>query len=1061
MARRKEESYVFDASAGTLKFAGHINQSDLLLVVNTTRGITLYNFNDPAKGATYSHNHDFDSDFPTSIDGTCTFTFEVDTSGMTSTDTRGIKFASPSPGTGGGGDDLLIMIEDERRGLVVRPFDVGLDAVERIRVSTPQSLIDADFEYGIQTTKWETTGTNRNAPAFYETSAAPLLVDTITSNGNADSSTNSLITVDFNASVASTTIPGIGQIISIQGTGDALVEGLFIVENASGGDGGTAEFRAKGIVPTTEPLLFSYTQVKKGGIYEYAGLNTSGYTVSPNSGIVTITFSDEHCLVPGSPIVVSDSTGGKQQFEGRFYVNQVENGTTINYDSGLSGITDTPSVNTTSVYVLNDAFVYHKPKDGGVQVGSGLAVHGAQAIRQTRRYFRYQSGKGVLFATGAVMAPSFNIEKFEIINAGTQFKITTGEQHGMQPGAGIQVENVKASDSSESSIMNSWFTIQDVTTNTMTVDAKTPINVGAGNTSTLTVDSFVGISTWSGSVIRTGMFDDTNGVFWEYNGINISVVKRSSTFNIAGLVTCTNGSTVVQTDTSITGNETYFNDELVAGQLVQMQGMPYLVISVEDNSRMIVSPKYRGVTQGAMRCSLVKNTRILQKNFNFDTLDGKGGSHYNLLLEGRRTRRMQMLGVQYSWYGAGHIDFMVRGPLGDWIVAHRIANNNVNQEAYMRSGNLPARYETINCSVLSPLTAAAGPTDNTLSITAGSSDNFPDPSTYGLDKNGNAYKEYVLLSSFQGTPGSKTLQHEIRSYTGKSGSTLTGIVTATSYTSIVNDVEQRFYGSGRIDFNNVRSGEASGDFTDTTSNGYGIAVGKGTLDSYTHPARTAAVLISTTCAPQFTHWGSSVVMDGGFDNDASLLFSYNRSNISGIEDGVTVPAFYFRGAPSASSTLAGDMGERELVNRSIIKLQSITVSPAAAFNSDPALECIGIINPISALDNTDLTDLNWESVNKISITGAGNYFQPSFAQVSTDARLPLEGQIVFRFFISQNEPTVFDLRDVRELQNSVFGGDRTFPDGPDVLCVLIRNTSTVAQANATASVILQWQEAQA
>ena len=226
------------------------------------------------------------------------------------------------------------------------------------------------------------------------------------------------------------------------------------------------------------------------------------------------------------------------------YVRQVENGTTINYDTGESGITDTPSLNTTSVYVLNDAFVYHKPKDGGVQVGSALAVHGAQAIRQTKRYFRYQSGKGILFATGAVLAPSFNIEKHEIINAGTQFRITTGEAHGMQPGAGIQVENVTASDSSESDIINSWFTIQDVTTKTMTVDADTAINVGGGSTSTLTVDSFVGITTWSGSVIRTGMMDDTNGVFWQFNGLNLEAVRRSSTFNIAGLVTCTNGSTV-------------------------------------------------------------------------------------------------------------------------------------------------------------------------------------------------------------------------------------------------------------------------------------------------------------------------------------------------------------------------------------------------------------------------------------------------------------------------------------------------------------------------------------
>jgi len=1047
MARRKEEAYVFDASAGTVKIAGHINQSDLLLIVNTTRGITLYNFNDPAKGATYSHNHDFDEDFPTSIDGTCTFTLEVDTSGMTSTDYRGIKFASPSPGSGGGGDDLLIMIEDERRGLVVRPFDVGLDAVERIRVSNPESLIDADFEYGIQTTKWETTGTNRNAPAFYETSQAPLAVTDISSEGSPPSGSFSLITITFDGTVSAGEVPAEGGIISVQGTGDFFAEGLFPVEQQLNTPL-RVTYRAKGIVPSDEQLLFSYTQVKTGGIYEYAGLNTSSYTTSANSGIVTVTFSDEHCLVPGSPIAVVDSTGGKQDFEGRYYVRQVENGTTINYDSGATpGVTDTPSLNTTSVYVLNDAFVYHKPKDGGVQVGSALAVHGAQCIRQTKRYFRYQSGKGILFATGAVLAPSFNIEKHEIINAGTQFKITTGEAHGMQPGAGIQVENVTASDSSESDIINSWFTIQDVTTKTMTVDAKTAIDVGAGNTSTLTVDSFVGISTWSGSVIRTGMFDDTNGVFWEFNGINLSVVKRSSTFNIAGLVTCTNGSTAVETDTGITNNETYFNDELVAGQIVQIQGMPYLVISVEDNSRMIISPKYRGVTQGAMRCSLVKNTRIPQKNFNFDTLDGKGGSHYNLLLEGRRTRRMQMFGIQYSWYGAGHIDYMVRGPLGDWIVAHRIANNNVNQEAYMRSGNLPARYETINCSVLSPLTAAAGDTDTTLSITAGSSDNFPDPSTYGLDKDGNPYLEYVLLSSFD---GGGVLNHEVRSYSGKSGTTLTGVTTATSYTSIVNDTEQRFYGGGTIDSGNLR----------------GLGANVGTLQSYSHPARTAAVLISTTCAPQFTHWGSSVVMDGGFDDDASLLFGYTSGNFT-LAAGETKTLLVLRPAPSASNTLSGAMGERELINRSVTDLISCSVVASTAGNNAQSApgEIIGILNPTS-FTTISPDDLTFSSVNSPTITvdtNTSKFFQPSFLQIAvpTESEIPLDGQVLFRFFFTQGANR-FELDNVRELITSVFGGDKVYPDGPDTLVVVARNLGNVANQDLdTLSFNFEWLEAQA
>jgi hypothetical protein len=36
-----------------------------------------------------------------------------------------------------------------------RPYDFGTDAIERQRVSLGQSLIDADFEYGLQATKWQ------------------------------------------------------------------------------------------------------------------------------------------------------------------------------------------------------------------------------------------------------------------------------------------------------------------------------------------------------------------------------------------------------------------------------------------------------------------------------------------------------------------------------------------------------------------------------------------------------------------------------------------------------------------------------------------------------------------------------------------------------------------------------------------------------------------------------------------------------------------------------------------------------------------------------------------
>ena len=37
--------------------------------------------------------------------------------------------------------------------LKVRPYDFGTDAIERQRVALGQSIIDADFEYGLQSTK--------------------------------------------------------------------------------------------------------------------------------------------------------------------------------------------------------------------------------------------------------------------------------------------------------------------------------------------------------------------------------------------------------------------------------------------------------------------------------------------------------------------------------------------------------------------------------------------------------------------------------------------------------------------------------------------------------------------------------------------------------------------------------------------------------------------------------------------------------------------------------------------------------------------------------------------
>jgi hypothetical protein len=51
--------------------------------------------------------------------------------------------------------DGIIGVGKGQPPLTVRPFDFGTDAIERQRVSLGQSIIDADFEYGLQATKWQ------------------------------------------------------------------------------------------------------------------------------------------------------------------------------------------------------------------------------------------------------------------------------------------------------------------------------------------------------------------------------------------------------------------------------------------------------------------------------------------------------------------------------------------------------------------------------------------------------------------------------------------------------------------------------------------------------------------------------------------------------------------------------------------------------------------------------------------------------------------------------------------------------------------------------------------
>ena len=101
--------------------------------------------------------------------------------------------------------------------------------------------------------------------------------------------------------------------------------------------------------------------------------------------------------------------------------------------------------------------------------------------------------------------------------------------------------------------------------------------------------------------------------------------------------------------------------------------------------------------------------------------------------------KMQMFYMDYSWYGAGFVRWGFRGVDSNVFYVHKLANNNVNSEAYMRSGNLPARYESAAQPAITNLTGTISNTDTYIGI--GSTAGFPPAGTVVV-RNADSY-EYM------------------------------------------------------------------------------------------------------------------------------------------------------------------------------------------------------------------------------------------------------------------------------------------------------------------------------
>jgi hypothetical protein len=973
----------------------------------------------------------------------------------------------------------------------------SFDSVNKLRTASPQALIDTDFEYGMQISKWENLGLVNNRPFAYPSSN---VIPNISGISLPQNGTTITVTTSQAHGLSA------GDSISVQDTFLSLANGNFIIEAVPTGTTFTYTSRAINLSSTINELF----DPNKTAIYlgtNYTNSRIGGaLTLSYTGNAVTVNTTVPHGLSLGNEVAIFGITASTNAPNGSFYVTRIINSTQFVY---YAKNTPTGTLVGTSarLYVRPQPQFLHRPFDGGVLFSANASSNNQQAIRQTRRYFRYQSGKGIQISSGTILKPNLSIES--LTSSGNIITVQTKEQHNLQPGSTIKIFGANEAE------YNGEFTIIEILGYNL-FQALAPTTLfepkASGN-------YYVTIDSWFGCTNMIGMFDQQNGVAFEFDGQKLYVVLRSSTYQLSGKVSVTNGSNVVsRTNAAFPTN---FARQLDPGDFIVIRGQSYRVESIGNNETLTISPSYRGATAQYALVAKTVDVKISQEDWNLDTMDGLGPSGYNLDLT-----KMQMFYIDYSWYGAGYIRWGLRGVDGNITYVHKMPNNNVNAEAYMRSGNVPARYESNTFAKTTKITNSATISSTTLLVK--STEGFA-PSGTIMVRSGTVY-EYMNYTGKTNT-----------SFTGlireKSGATINVTIAAGSNIGTVSSITGIQVGQrvihpsfpdntyvAEIDGATVKFNTAVLIANPTSVIFSPMATGTAQAFSYSAETPISVEQAFPTFSAAISHWGTSVIMDGGFDDDKSLVFTFGQTDSvtipkapaapvtttgtgtageltvlvassTGIVEGMTISGtgvqtgsvvvdvngttltlslpltanlsttalsfvggnskalFSIRVAPSVDNGISSNFGQRELINRMQLTLKSVGVISSSL---DSNLLVTAILN------GTPTSATAWTNIIKNS-TVLTNSSLSQIADYSDNERtIILGGEITGGFYVQGTSS--IDLSDVRDLGNSILGGGESsantnvYPDGPDVLSIVVTNLS---DADVEVLGRLSWSEAQA
>ncbi len=844
------------------------------------------------------------------------------------------------------------------------PAPNAQDPVGKMRVSEAQALIDTDFEYGQQPTKWESISLQNSRQSAYYIPQQSLVISAITGAGT----TTVTITGTF-------VIPA-NTLIYIQNATDANANGWWYTAA-----GGTNTMTVLTTTATGSGSLYNaaLTYVYRGYFYSGCGIQlaTSAFTTDGSSTVTVITTSP-HGLSLNALIYVTGTTSSGTSVNGAFVVTGTPTSNTFtftNTNGTVAAAAITNSAGITNLFARPAGYVESRSFDGGVAFSAGAVVPNSQMIRQTRRYFRYQSGKGIQFSTGTSLCPP--VFTTSITSSGTTATVTTRFAHNLAAGCTVQVSGA------EQGAYNGSFVVATVpspTTFTYTMSDAPGVTPATG------FFIKVNVTNWYGSSNRIGFMDQQNGLFFEYDGQMLYAVWRNSINQINGTVAVTTGSS------QVVGTGTTFAAQLKPGDFVVLRGQTYRVTSITSSTNMYISPEYRGSTIAGALLSKTIDVRVPRTQW-ADRLDGTGPSGYTLDLT-----KMQMWYIDYSWYGAGFIRWGLRVAKGQIAYVYQQQNNNLRFEAYMRSGNMAAHYESNGITPATFLTAS-----------------LPSATTTGgvinvADTSGFAPAGTVRL---QAAAVGGAVEHI--SYSSKTATTLTIATRA------------------------VTGGAAAA-----------------TTFTYSATAPVQVEYATPDTNASLAHWGSSVIMDGRYDDDKSLIFNYGTTTAITTTNTNPIVILAIRLAPAVDNGTTGLLGVKEIINRSQLQLESLGL-----YTTGTGYLINLILNGFAS---------GSMSGSFIAPIQQANGITSSLAQVATNtnAVTVTGGESVFAAYSNTSGNTTLDLSIVRDLGNSILGGGTTntvpttqsgfYPDGPDILYIV---ATPLTSTSSTIVARLNWKEAQA